>query len=119
MNSRSQSKIRNTNKANILAEQRYLKSKNLIRENNDLTQCFTDAGLDVSNFSYCISSGTMGPDRDKCIEQIKNTITDTEKLKELMTCASTKIDLGDIINTGINTGIDILNKLPNIFGGEK
>lgn len=123
MNSRSQSKIRSTNKANVLAEQRYFKNKNLLKEGpEEIQKCFEEAELDISDFSYCVSSGTMGPDPDECIKQIKEKVTDTEKLTNLITCLSTKIDFKDIINTGIQTGIDILGKLPNmgdILGGQK
>jgi hypothetical protein len=48
MNSRSQTKIRKIQQINLLAEERYLKTKGLLYEGpqEDILKCFTDNGVD-------------------------------------------------------------------------
>ena len=117
MNSRSQTKIRKIQQINLLAEERYLKTKGLLYEGpqEDILKCFTDNGVDQTmippsctetKFDITTCSAALPGVIEKIPEDKK------EKIKTcLMNLATINIDFGDIqktIQKGIEIGTDIL-----------
>lgn len=121
MKNRSQTKIRKVQQVNLLSEQRYLKSKGLINEGpmEDIQKCFSDAGLDINQFSACKPSNVADQqiDPQACIKQIQQKAQDPTmgpKVISVVTCATSKMP--DLIKMGTDifkTGTDILG---GIFG---
>lgn len=121
MKNRSQTKIRKVQQVNLLSEQRYLKSKGLINEGpmEDIQKCFSDAGLDINQFSACTPSNVADQQIDvkACINQIQQKAQDPTMGPEVIsvvTCATSKMpDLFKMGTDIFKTGIDILG---GIFG---
>lgn len=126
MNSRSQTKIRKIQQTNLLAEERYLKSKGLLYEGpqEDILKCFTDNGVDQSMIPTSCSGTTF--DITACAAALPKVIEKIpedkkEKIKTcLMNLATINIDFSDIqktIEKAKEVGTDILKKGTDIFGG--
>ena len=120
MNSRSQTKIRKIQQINLLAEERYLKTKGLLYEGSqeDVLKCFTDNGVEESLMPPSCNPGVGQKfDITACAAALPGVIEKIpedkkEKIKTcLMNLATINIDFGDIqktIQKGIEIGTDIL-----------
>jgi hypothetical protein len=117
MNSRSQTKIRKIQQINLLAEERYLKTKGLLYEGpqEDILKCFTDNGVDQTMIPPSCTETKF--DITACAAALPGVIEKIpedkkEKIKTcLMNLATINIDFGDIqktIQKGIEIGTDIL-----------
>ena len=113
MNSRSQTKIRKIQQINLLAEERYLKTKGLLYEGpqEEVQKCFADNDVDQSMIPASCSGTTF--DITACAAALPGVITSVPEDKQealkacLMNLVTMNVDFGDIQNT-INKGIDIL-----------
>jgi hypothetical protein len=120
MNSRSQTKIRKIQQTNLLAEERYLKTKGLLYEGSqeDVLKCFTDNEVDVSLIPPSCNPGVgQNFDVTACAKALPGVIAKIpeDKQEALKTClmnlVTINIDFSDIqntINKGIKLGTDIL-----------
>jgi hypothetical protein len=121
MNSRSQTKIRKIQQINLLAEERYLKTKGLLYEGpqEDVLKCFTDNGVEESLIPDSCNPQGVGQKFDitACAAALPGVITSVpeDKQEALKTClmnlVTMNVDFGDIqntINKGIKMGTDIL-----------
>ena len=121
MNSRSQTKIRKIQQINLLAEERYLKTKGLLYEGpqEEVLKCFTDNGVEESLIPDSCNPKGVGQKFDitACAAALPGVIEKIpedkkEKIKTcLMNLATINIDFGDIqktIQKGIEIGTDIL-----------
>jgi hypothetical protein len=121
---RSYSKLRNAQQVNLLSEQRYLVSKGLLKEEpiDDITTCFSNAGLDVNKFTSCVPSKVADQQVNiqACINQIQEKASDPTiglKVTQVITCLSSKMpDLFKMGTDILKTGSDIFT---GIFGGKK
>ena len=121
---RSYSKIRKTQQVNLLAEQRYLASKGLLKEESidDITTCFSNAGLDVNDFTSCVPSKVADQQVNiqACIKQIQEKASDPTiglKVTQVIACLTSKMpDLFKMGTDILKTGSDIFT---GIFGGSK
>ena len=116
MNSRSQTKIRKIQQINLLAEERYLKTKGLLYEGSqeDVLKCFTDNGVEESLMPPSCNPGVGQKfDITACAAALPGVITSVPEDKQealkacLMNLVTMNVDFGDIQNT-INKGMDIL-----------
>jgi hypothetical protein len=117
MNSRSQTKIRKIQQTNLLAEERYLKTKGLLYEGSqeEVLKCFTDNGVEESLIPDSCKTKGVGQKFDitACAAALPGVITSVpeDKQEALKTCLMNLVDFGDIqntINKGIKIGTDIL-----------
>jgi len=121
MNSRSQTKIRKIQQTNLLAEERYLKTKGLLYEGpqEDIQECFTNNEVDVSLIPPSCNPQGVGQKFDvtACAAALPGVIAKIpeDKQEALKTClmnlVTINIDFSDIqntINKGIKLGTDIL-----------
>jgi len=118
MNTRSQSKIRQTQQLNLLSEQRYFANKSLVKE--DVQRCFKDTGIDLEKCPSCKASPIPGqtPDLAKCKEELekelKNQQIDTTKVTSILACITKELGIGinNIPLPDINIGT-----FPGTMGG--
>jgi hypothetical protein len=121
MNSRSQTKIRKIQQINLLAEERYLKTKGLLYEGpqEEVLKCFTDNGVEESLIPDSCNPKGVGQKFDitACAAALPGVIEKIpeDKKEKIKTCltnlATINIDFGDIqktIQKGIEIGTDIL-----------
>ena len=135
MNSRSQTKIRKIQQTNLLAEERYLKAKRLLKENPEggIETCLTTAEIEIP--SEC--SSTYTPEDGgvsgfgACVTKLIDLYaTDSTNLEKVCKCISdnTPVDVDIMTKTlmktacqGIGgmmkTGTDILKKGTDILSG--
>lgn len=104
-NSRSQTKIRKIQSVNLIAEQRYLKNKGLLKENiNDFKDCFYRFGLSDDEIPQSCRSITNREEFVKCKNDINTALVSMgrpsgQSFESLFTCLETKaINLGIFID---------------------
>ena len=121
MNSRSQTKIRRIQQTNLLAEERYLKSKGLLYEGpqEDILKCFTDNQVDLSMIPSTCTGGT--PNITPCVTALQTVIKNMpeDKKIKMTTCLKDLLtnNVGKTIQKGVEVGTDILKKGSDILGG--
>lgn len=107
-NSRSQTKIRKIQSVNLIAEQRYLKNKGLLKENiDDFMQCFDQFGLTPDQIPQSCMAITTKDDFISCKNEINLAMMKMNRsgeLQPLLSCLETKAQ-----NSGIF--IDITDPL--------
>ena len=95
-NSRSQTKIRKTQTLNLVAEQRYLKNKGLLRESSDdFMECFDQLGLTMDQLPARCMSITTKEDFVACKNEINQFVMQSKQnlvpmLQKFFTCMEGK-----------------------------
>ena len=113
-NSRSQTKIRKTQTLNLVAEQRYLKNKGLLRESSDdFMECFDQLGLTMDQLPARCMSITTKEDFVACKNEIKQFVMQSKQnlvpmLQKFFTCMEGKAqNMGILFDTNNTTELDL------------
>ena len=113
-NSRSQTKIRKTQSLNLIAEQRYLKNKGLLRESSDdFMECFDQLELTMEQLPARCVSITTKEDFVSCKDEINQFVIQSKqnlvpKLQKFFTCMEGKAqNMGILFDTNNTTELDL------------
>ena len=113
-NSRSQTKIRKTQTLNLVAEQRYLKNKGLLRESSDdFMECFDQLGLTMDQLPARCMSITTKEDFVACKNEINQFVMKSKQnlvpmLQKFFTCMEGKAqNMGILFDTNNTTELDL------------
>ena len=113
-NSRSQTKIRKTQTLNLVAEQRYLKNKGLLRESSDdFMECFDQLGLTMDQLPARCMSITTKEDFVACKNEINQFVMQSKQnlvpmLQKFFTCMEGKAqNMGILFDTNNTTELDL------------
>ena len=113
-NSRSQTKIRKTQSLNLIAEQRYLKNKGLLRESSDdFMECFEQLELTMGQLPAQCMSITTKEDFIACKNEINQFVMQSKqnlvpRLEKLFTCMEGKAqNMGILLDTNNTTELDL------------
>ena len=113
-NSRSQTKIRKTQSLNLIAEQRYLKNKGLLRESSDdFMECFDQLGLTRDQLPAQCMSITTKEDFIACKNEINQFVMQSKQnlvpmLQKFFTCMEGKAqNMGILLDTNNTTELDL------------
>ena len=113
-NSRSQTKIRKTQSLNLIAEQRYLKNKGLLRESSDdFMECFDQLGLTRDQLPAQCMSITTKEDFIACKNEINQFVMQSKqnlvpRLEKFFTCMEGKAqNMGILLDTNNTTELDL------------
>ena len=113
-NSRSQTKIRKTQTLNLVAEQRYLKNKGLLRESSDdFMECFDQLGLTMDQLPARCMSITTKEDFVACKNEINQFVIQSKqnlvpRLEKFFTCMEGKAqNMGILFDTNNTTELDL------------
>jgi|688.fasta_scaffold200962_2 hypothetical protein len=117
-NSRSQTKIRKTQTLNLVAEQRYLKNKGLLRESSDdFMECFDQLGLTMDQLPARCMSITTKEDFVACKNEINQFVMQSKQnlvpmLQKFFTCMEGKAqNMGILFDTNNTTELDLEDEL--------
>lgn len=117
-NSRSQTKIRKTQSLNLIAEQRYLKNKGLLRESSDdFMECFDQLGLTMDQLPARCMSITTKEDFVACKNEINQFVMQSKQnlvpmLQKFFTCMEGKAqNMGILFDTNNTTELDLEDEL--------
>ena len=113
-NSRSQTKIRKTQSLNLIAEQRYLKNKGLLRESSDdFMECFDQLELTMDQLPAQCMSITTKEDFIACKNEINQFVMQSKQnlvpmLQKFFTCMEGKAqNMGILLDTNNTTELDL------------
>lgn len=113
-NSRSQTKIRKTQSLNLIAEQRYLKNKGLLRESSDdFMECFDQLELTRDQLPAQCMSITTKEDFIACKNEINQFVMQSKqnlvpRLEKFFTCMEGKAqNMGILLDTNNTTELDL------------
>ena len=113
-NSRSQTKIRKTQSLNLIAEQRYLKNKGLLRESSDdFMECFEQLELTMDQLPAQCMSITTKEDFIACKNEINQFVMQSKqnlvpRLEKFFTCMEGKAqNMGILLDTNNTTELDL------------
>ena len=113
-NSRSQTKIRKTQSLNLIAEQRYLKNKGLLRESSDdFMECFDQLELTMDQLPAQCMSITTKEDFIACKNEINQFVMQSKqnlvpRLEKFFTCMEGKAqNMGILLDTNNTTELDL------------
>ena len=113
-NSRSQKKIRKTQSLNLIAEQRYLKNKGLLRESSDdFMECFEQLELTMDQLPAQCMSITTKEDFIACKNEINQFVMQSKqnlvpRLEKFFTCMEGKAqNMGILLDTNNTTVLDL------------
>ena len=113
-NSRSQTKIRKTQSLNLIAEQRYLKNKGLLRESSDdFMECFEQLELTMDQLPAQCMSITTKEDFIACKNEINQFVMQSKqnlvpRLQKFFTCMEGKAqNMGILLDTNNTTELDL------------
>lgn len=113
-NSRSQTKIRKTQSLNLIAEQRYLKNKGLLRESSDdFMECFEQLELTMDQLPAQCMSITTKEDFIACKNEINQFVIQSKqnlvpRLEKFFTCMEGKAqNMGILLDTNNTTVLDL------------
>lgn len=113
-NSRSQTKIRKTQTLNLIAEQRYLKNKGLLRESSDdFMECFDQLELTMDQLPAQCMSITTKEDFVACKNEINQFVMQSKqnlvpRLQKFFTCMEGKAqNMGILFDTNNTTELDL------------
>jgi hypothetical protein len=116
-NSRSQTKIRRTQQVNLLAEQRYLRSKGIIMESdNDFMECFNKLGLAMDQIPQSCMSIQTKEDFLSCRNEINQFVLNSKqnlvpKLSEFFICMEGKAQNAGIFNAEMDSDDNDIKEL--------
>ena len=113
-NSRSQTKIRKNQSLNLIAEQRYLKNKGLLRESSDdFMECFDQLELTMDQLPAQCMSITTKEDFIACKNEINQFVMQSKqnlvpRLEKFFTCMEGKAqNMGILLDTNNTTELDL------------